>query len=349
MAQTLDHEIVSIYPFTDEEVDQLCNNSVECVLMWATKDGWPVGVTHAFVWHDGKIWMTFASHRHRASAIRRDNRVSVNVSSHGYPAGPSEDLPGGAITFKGTGEFFDDDETKHWFYTALSQKLNPDGHAGEEDHVQRQNGRRAHGGYRGGGAARRAAGERSRAHEPGAQEARPRGALEPAVLKPPVEGVAAFGDAQYVQIEIGPGGLFQRVRELVAPVQDVGTLRYSPLAVAFFQLVQIAPAEHGVLQAAALGFAAPYRDAVAFGSGFVAVKLNHHAGAQMPAPGHGALVGHHRGHEVFPGAFEETEIHVGIRPEHGGSGCHATTGRVRLRRSFSFFTGEGVNGYGHAR
>ena len=59
MAQTHDHEMVSIYPFSDEEVDQLMTNSVECVLMWATKDGWPVGVTHAFVWHDGKIWITF--------------------------------------------------------------------------------------------------------------------------------------------------------------------------------------------------------------------------------------------------------------------------------------------------
>ena len=132
MAQTHDHEIVSIYPFTDEEVDQLMNNSVECVLMWATKDGWPVGVTHAYVWHDGKIWITFAEHRHRAAAIRRDNRVSVNVSSHGYPAGASEDLPGGAITFKGTGEFFNDDETKEWFYKALSAKLNPDSDAGKE-------------------------------------------------------------------------------------------------------------------------------------------------------------------------------------------------------------------------
>ena len=46
MAQTNDHEIVSIYPFSDEEVDQLMNNSNECVLMWATKDGWPVGVGH---------------------------------------------------------------------------------------------------------------------------------------------------------------------------------------------------------------------------------------------------------------------------------------------------------------
>ncbi len=131
-AQTHDHEIVSIYPFTDEEVDQLMNNSVECVLMWATKDGWPVGVTHAFVWHDGKIWLTFAAHRHRTVAIRRDNRVSVNVSSCGYPPGASEELPGGAITFKGTGEFFDDEETKKWFYTALSQKLNPNSPEGEQ-------------------------------------------------------------------------------------------------------------------------------------------------------------------------------------------------------------------------
>jgi general stress protein 26 len=117
--------MVSIYPFSDEEVDQLMNNSVECVLMWATKDGWPVGVTHAFVWHDGKIWLTFAAHRHRAVAIRRDPRVSVNVSSGGYPPGSPKGLPGGAITFKGRGEFLDDDETKAWFYKALADKLNP--------------------------------------------------------------------------------------------------------------------------------------------------------------------------------------------------------------------------------
>ena len=131
MAHTHDHEIVSIYPFSDEEVDQLMNNSNECVLMWSTKDGWPVGVTHAFLWHEGKIWLTFAVHRHRAVAIRRDNRVSVNVSSRGYPDGASADLPSGAITFKGTGEFFEDEQTKKWFYTALAKKLNPNNPQGE--------------------------------------------------------------------------------------------------------------------------------------------------------------------------------------------------------------------------
>jgi hypothetical protein len=131
MARTHDHEMVSIYPFSDAEVDQLMNASVECVLMWATKDGWPVGVTHAFVWDGGKIWLTFASHRHRAAAIKRDDRVSVNVSSHGYPPGVGAELPDGAITVKGHATFHDDEKTRHWFYTALSKKLNPHDAAGE--------------------------------------------------------------------------------------------------------------------------------------------------------------------------------------------------------------------------
>ena len=38
----------------------------------------------------------------------------------------------GAITFKGTGEFLDDDETKEWFYRALAKKVSPDSKEGEE-------------------------------------------------------------------------------------------------------------------------------------------------------------------------------------------------------------------------
>jgi len=132
MARAHDHEIVSIYPFSDEEVDQLLTHANECVLMWVTKDGWPVGVTHAYVWRHGKIWLTFAAHRHRAQAIRRDDRVSVNVSSAGYPPEAAHSLPRGAITLKGRAAFFDDDETKDWFYRALSQKLFPASAEGEK-------------------------------------------------------------------------------------------------------------------------------------------------------------------------------------------------------------------------
>jgi general stress protein 26 len=132
MARTHDHEIVSIYPFSDAEKEQLLTHANECVLMWATKDGWPVGVIHAFVWHAGKVWITFTAHRHRAAAIRRDNRVSVCVSSTSYPSGAQPDWAHGAITLKGFAEMHEDAETRAWFYPALSKKLNPSNAAGEQ-------------------------------------------------------------------------------------------------------------------------------------------------------------------------------------------------------------------------
>jgi hypothetical protein len=121
-----DHEMVSIYAFSDDQIDTLMREASECVLMWGTQDGWPVGVIHAFVWHEGKVWLTFAAHRHRAAAIRRDNRVSVCVT------GTSGSSVAGSATCKGLGTFHDDDETKAWFYRALAHKVRPDSQAGED-------------------------------------------------------------------------------------------------------------------------------------------------------------------------------------------------------------------------
>ena len=75
-----DHEKVSIYPFSDEAREELLNKATECVFNWTTKDGWAVGVVHAFVWHEGRAWITCGVHRHRISALRRDPRCSVVVS-----------------------------------------------------------------------------------------------------------------------------------------------------------------------------------------------------------------------------------------------------------------------------
>ena len=61
-----DHEMVSIYGFSEPQINRLMEDARECVLMWVTKDSWPVGVTHAFVWKNGRVWLTFAAHRHRA-------------------------------------------------------------------------------------------------------------------------------------------------------------------------------------------------------------------------------------------------------------------------------------------
>lgn len=57
--------------------------------------------------------------------------VSISVSSANYPRGAKRDWPQGAITFKGHGQFFEDDASKAWSYRALSNKLNPDDPKGE--------------------------------------------------------------------------------------------------------------------------------------------------------------------------------------------------------------------------
>lgn len=111
-----DHEQVSIYPFSDEKREELLTKARECVFNWTTRDGWAVGVIHAFVWRDGRGWITCGVHRHRVSAIRRDPRCSLVVSGIAAPDGPN-----GAITIKGRAIIHDDEETKKWFYPALAR------------------------------------------------------------------------------------------------------------------------------------------------------------------------------------------------------------------------------------
>ena len=122
MDKATDHEVVSIYRHSDEQIDELLTRAPECVLMWGTKDHWPVGVVHAYVWAKGKIWITFAAHRHRTSAIRRDPRVSVCVSGR---TSDDPECPLGALTVKGRAEFIEDRPTVEWFYRALADKGNP--------------------------------------------------------------------------------------------------------------------------------------------------------------------------------------------------------------------------------
>ena len=129
-----DHEVVSVYPYSEEQLDQLLNDAGECVLMWGTRDGWPVGVYHSFVWRHGKFWITCAAHRHRVAAIRRDGRVSVAVSGVSARSG---DSPRGSATAKCRAVVREDQETKDWFYRALAHKANPDDQAAEDDFVER--------------------------------------------------------------------------------------------------------------------------------------------------------------------------------------------------------------------
>ena len=52
--------------------------------------------------------------------MRRDNRCAVCHHQRGTRAGSNQ-----TVTYKGTCEILDDDETKAWFYPALAEALNP--------------------------------------------------------------------------------------------------------------------------------------------------------------------------------------------------------------------------------
>jgi general stress protein 26 len=121
MAEELqDYEKVSIYPLDADLQEQLLSAQRECVFNWSTREGWPMGVIMSCLWRDGRMWLTSAAHRHRISAVRRDPRVSVVVTSTGTPLGP-----GKTVTIKGRCIVHEDRETKDWFYPEFSAQLYP--------------------------------------------------------------------------------------------------------------------------------------------------------------------------------------------------------------------------------
>jgi len=112
------YERVSIYPLDEADREALLGMARECVFNWCTKDAWPMGVIMSCLWHEGRLWLTAGAHRHRVSAIRRNPKCSVVVTSTGTKLGP-----GKTVTIKGRCRILEDAETKAWFYPAFSRHL----------------------------------------------------------------------------------------------------------------------------------------------------------------------------------------------------------------------------------
>lgn len=113
-----DYEDVTVYTLEDDDELEMLDLQNELTFMWANKEGWPVGVIMSYVFHDGRFWLTASSQRARISAVRRDPRVSVCVTSAGTSM-----RSGRTVTYKGHCTIHDDRETKDWYYRALAQKL----------------------------------------------------------------------------------------------------------------------------------------------------------------------------------------------------------------------------------
>ena len=118
MNKAENHEVVSIYTLDDDVREAMLLEQQECVLNWCTQDEWPMGVIHSYIWRKGSIWITAAAHRHRVSALRRNPKSSVVITSKGT----SLDA-GKSITIKGRAKIHDDKDLKAWFYPELASAL----------------------------------------------------------------------------------------------------------------------------------------------------------------------------------------------------------------------------------
>ena len=118
MNKAENHEVVSIYSLDDDLREAILLEQKECVFNWCTQDEWPMGVIHSYIWRRGSIWITAAAHRHRVSALRRNPKTSVVITSKGtsFDAGKS-------ITVKGRAKIHEDRDLKMWFYPELAGAL----------------------------------------------------------------------------------------------------------------------------------------------------------------------------------------------------------------------------------
>jgi nitroimidazol reductase NimA-like FMN-containing flavoprotein (pyridoxamine 5'-phosphate oxidase superfamily) len=115
------YEDVTVYGLDDDVEAEMLHAQNECTFIWSNKEGWPVGVIMSYVFLDGKFWLTATSQRARISAVRRDPRVCIVVTSTGSKMARNK-----TVTYKGTCTICDDQATKEWFYPALAAALQED-------------------------------------------------------------------------------------------------------------------------------------------------------------------------------------------------------------------------------
>ena len=113
-------EEVAGYPLDEEQRERLFAIQRVCSVCWSTSDGWPVGVTHRYIWSGGRIWVTTSRQRVRVKALQARPKSSVIISGDGTEMGPDC-----TMTIKTTCTVHDDRETLEWFYEEFSKAVIP--------------------------------------------------------------------------------------------------------------------------------------------------------------------------------------------------------------------------------
>lgn len=133
MPKKTDYTDVSDVAVSDEKRERLYAAQTECCVLWTNREGWPVGVMHRYVWHDGRFWVTCMGQRKRVPALRARPQSAVVVSSEGTWLGG--DI---TTTAKTLATVHDDDvELKDWFYPLLAQRLRAGDAAANAEFIRR--------------------------------------------------------------------------------------------------------------------------------------------------------------------------------------------------------------------
>lgn len=124
---------VSDVAITEEKRERLYEAQTECAVVWTNAAGWPVGVMHRFVWHDGCFWVSCAAQRKRVTALRQRPQSSIIVSSEGTWLGG--DITTTAKTLATV--YIDDPDVAAWAYPALAARLRRGDPAGQREFIRR--------------------------------------------------------------------------------------------------------------------------------------------------------------------------------------------------------------------
>lgn len=118
MAEKLqDFEDVSRYTIDAARREALLSSHRECAVVWSTRDGWPVGVMHVYLWREGSFWVTCTQQRKRVPALRARPKSSVILAFEQEQTLTAKTLatvhePGNAHA--------------RWFYPALAELTLPE-------------------------------------------------------------------------------------------------------------------------------------------------------------------------------------------------------------------------------
>jgi hypothetical protein len=113
--EPVDYEDLTSMQLDDVALAELLDAGGECVFNWTTREGYPVGVVVAFVFHDGKFFTTCAERRKRVPALRARPQSGIVINNGGKTA----TFKGDSIVHANGDPGFED--LKAWFYRKLSR------------------------------------------------------------------------------------------------------------------------------------------------------------------------------------------------------------------------------------